>query len=114
MTNPVCEINGTTYEFARTLRVAYEVQNRNNHKPYTEVFSSIGDMTIEKQIEMLYVAFKIANPEVAKTFTDVMFREYYLDHYSVNEVLEQLKQVISGVLGKDISDVNDKSDEGNE
>lgn len=105
------EINGKSYELARTLRVAYEVQNRNNHKSYMEVFSTIDQMTIEQQIGILYVAFKIANPDDAKTFTGIMFQEYCLDHFNLKEIMQHLKYVISGVLGKDLQE---DETEGNE
>lgn len=108
------EINGTSYELARTLRVAYEVQGRHNHKSYMEIFSNIDKMTIEEQIEILYVAFKIANPDVAKTFTALMFQEYCLDHFNLNEIMGQLNDVISGVLGKELTTVEDSEQpEGN-
>lgn len=109
------EINGTSYELARTLRVAYNVQSCNNHKSYMEIFSSIDQMPIEKQIEILYVAFKIANPDTAKTFTSLMFQEYCLDHYNLNQIMEFLSYVISGVLGKEVK-MTDSTEvaEGNE
>lgn len=105
------EINGKSYDLARTLRVAYEVQNRNNHKSYMEIFSTIDKMTIEQQIEILYVAFKIANPDDAKTFTSVMFQEYCLDNFNLSEIMQHLNYVISGVLGKELQE---PENEGNE
>lgn len=113
MKTSTIEINGTSYSLATTLRVAYDVQGKHNHKSYMEIFSRINEMTLEEQIDILYVAFKIENPEVAKTFTPVMFREYYLDHYNVNDIMQQLNGVISGVLGKDLDEIAEGS-EGNE
>lgn len=95
-------IHETEYDLAATLRVAYEIQNKHNHESYMKIFSRINEMTLEQQIDILYVAFKIANPEVAKTFTGMMFREYYLDNYTVSDVMDQMNGVISGILGKDL------------
>lgn len=99
--NPVTNINGAEYELSTKLMVAYKVQGYNNHKPYTEVFQSIGDMTIEKQIEILYAAFQVANPEVAKEITQKVFFEYYMNNYNLKQMMSQLQDVIKGVLGED-------------
>lgn len=101
MKMPVTTINGVEYNLDTTLRVAYQAQGANNHKPYSEVFQNIGDMMLEKQIEILYLAFKVANPEMAQTFTQQMFLNYYLEHYNLKEVMNQLQGVIKGVLGSD-------------
>lgn len=104
MNIPTVQINGTEYTLDTTLRVAYQVQGMNNHRPYSKVFEELGDMTLEKQIEILYVAFKVANPEIAQTFTQMMFFNYYLEHFNLKEVMAQLKAVIKGVLGEDDED----------
>ena len=51
---------GTDFPLATTLRVAYNVQGQHNHKPYTEVFKDIGDMTVEDQLGIIYCSFKCA------------------------------------------------------
>lgn len=115
MLKTTIEINGVTYDFATTLRVAYEVQKKNSHKSYMEIFSGLNEMKLEDQIGILYTAFKLANPEIAKTMTDVMFREYYLDNYTVQDMMDNLKGVISGILGTNIEELEDSEDqkEGN-
>ena len=45
---------GTDFPLATTLRVAYNVQGQHNHKPYTEVFKDIGDMTVEDQLGIIW------------------------------------------------------------
>lgn len=109
MYNPTVAINGVEYPLDTTLRVAYHVQGMNNHKPYSKVFEELGDMTLEKQIEILYVAFRIANPEVAKTFTQLMFFNYYIENFNLKEVMAQLKGVIKGVLGEDSDEDGDEA-----
>ncbi len=105
---PTVQINGVDYPLDTTLRVAYKVQGMNNHKPYSKVFEELGDMLLEKQIEILYVAFQIANPEFAREFTQSMFFNYYLEHFNLKEVMAQLKSVVQGVLGE-----SDEEPQGN-
>lgn len=101
MNVPVTIINGTEYPLDSTLRVAYKVQGANDHKPYSKIFSEMGDMTLEKQIEILWLAFQIANPDVAKTMGQMNFLNYYLEHFTLKEVMNQLQAVIKNVLGED-------------
>lgn len=120
MSKPCTIINGREYSLATNLRVAYELQGCNNHKPYTEVFKEIGDMTLEKQLEMLYVAFKVANPDVALTLSKNDFCNYYYDHYNLGDMMNQLQGVIRGITGEDepstdqtANDENQETSEGN-
>ena len=103
-------INNTEYELATTLRVAYKVQGQHNHKPYTEVFKSIGDMTLEDQIGILYAAFACANPDQAKFISRQIFLDYYLDNYTLTQVMEQLQAVIEGITGAPKSSEDASSD----
>ena len=93
-------INGTEYPLATTLRVAYKVQGQHNHAPYTQVFEKLGEMTLEDQIGILYAAFEVANPEQAKFITKKAFLDEYLDNYNLTEVMDQLKAVVEGIMGK--------------
>lgn len=101
-------INGSEYTLACTLRVAYELQGQHNHKPYSEILSSVGEMTLEQQIDVLYIAFRVGNPEIAKTFTREMFRSYLLDHAEFNTMvlIKLIKKVIAGILGKELPEVD--------
>lgn len=112
MNKPVTIINGTEYPLATTLRVAYEAQGCNNHKPYTEVFKSIGDMTLEKQLEILYISFKVANPELALTLTKQDFLNYYYDHFNLGEMMMQLQGVIKGITGSGDEDTEAEQPQG--
>lgn len=94
----VC-INGTDYPLATTLRVAYKVQGQHNHKAYSKVFAEIGDMTLEDQIGILFAAFQVANPEVK--MTQQQFLDYYLDNFNLKVVMDQVKEVIQGIMGVD-------------
>lgn len=100
-------INGTEYNLAGNLRVAYMLQNQHNHEAYSKILARVGEMTLEEQINVLYVAFKVANPKVAETFTNEMFKQYILDHEEFNAMvlLNKIKAVISGILGKDLSEL---------
>lgn len=100
----VINYKGTEYELSSSLRVAYKIQGQNGHKSYTEVFRSITTMPIEQQIYILYVAFAIANPEDAKKTTQAEFLDYFLDTYNVGQLMDMLNEVISGILGKELTD----------
>ena len=93
----IVTINGADYSLATTLRVAYKVQGRHNHKPYSKVFSEIGDMTLEDQIGILYAAFQVANPEVA--MKQDQFLNHYLDNYNLKVLMDQVKEVVQGIMG---------------
>ena len=99
-------LNGIEYTLASNLRVAYVLQNQHNHESYSSILSRIGEMPLEQQIDVLYAAFQIANPETAKTFTREMFRMYVLDHdeFNASVILNIIKDIISGILGKKLPD----------
>ena len=102
-------LNGMEYNLASNLRVAYELQGQHNHTPYSKILSEIGEMCIEQQIDFLYLAFKIANEDVARTFTKEMFRSYIFDHAEFNTkyLLTLIKDVIAGILGKELPDIDE-------
>ena len=101
MNAPTTVLNGIEYPLNTTLRVAFEAQKANNHKPYIEVFKNIESMMLEKQIEILYLAFRLANPEAAKTYPQQMFLDYYLENFTLKQVMDQLTGVISRIMGDD-------------
>lgn len=112
---PTVIINGTEYALSTKLRVAYKVQGQHSHKPYTEIFQSLNDMTIEQQVNILYAAFEVSNPEAARNITKQMFLDHYLDNSDISEVMSQLQDVIGGILGKDLKEeVEKKSEDGDE
>ena len=105
-------LNGNEYPLACNLRVAYVLQNQHNHESYSSILSRVGEMPLEQQIDVLYAAFQIANPETAKTFTREMFRTYILDHDEFNAyvILNMIKGIVSGILGKELSNEDTSSE----
>ena len=99
-------LNGNEYPMACNLRVAYTLQNQHNHESYSSILSRVGEMPLEQQIDVVYAAFQIANPDTAKTFTREMFRMYVLDHdeFNASVILNIIKDIISGILGKKLPD----------
>ena len=93
----IVSINGVDYSLATTLRVAYKVQGQHNHKAYSKVFAEIGDMSLEDQIGILFAAFQVANPEVK--LTQPQFLDHYLDNYNLKVLMDQVKEVIQGIMG---------------
>lgn len=109
------QINGMEYQLARNLRVAYMLQNQHNHEAYSTLLAKIGDMPIEQQIDFLYIAFQVANPDEAKRISKDMFRICILDDntFTVTKLMELVMDIISGILGKDINadDIDENPDE---
>lgn len=106
-------INGVEYPLATTLRVAYLVQGQHNHKPYTEVFKDIGDMSIEDQIGIIYCAFKCANTDSTVIIPKQNFIDYYLDNFTLKEVINQLQEIVKGIMGEDLAEEGVPANEGN-
>lgn len=90
---------GTDFPLATTLRVAYNVQGQHNHKPYTEVFKNIGDMTVEDQLGIIYCSFKCANPDTIVTRDQL--QNYLLDNMNLKDMLDVLQGIIKGIMGTD-------------
>lgn len=86
---------GQDYEMAETLRVAYKIQELNNHKPYTQVFKEMGEMTIERQIKILYAAFSLANPGVA---SELEFQNYCLDNMGMEQFTSALEELVNALM----------------
>lgn len=104
---------GQEYALSNKLRVAYRVQGQHDHKPYTEVFSGVGDMPIEDQIGIIYESFWCANPEARDKISRQQFLEEYLDRYDVKALMEQLKEIIQGIMGVKDDDLNAAASESN-
>ena len=106
-------INGVEYPLATTLRVAYLVQGQHNHRPYAEVFKGIGDMAIEDQIGIIYCAFKCANTDSTVIMPKQNFIDYYLDNFTLKEVINQLQEIVKGIMGEDLIEEDVPANEGN-
>lgn len=103
-------INGREYPLSATLRVAYKIQGQHNHKSYIHIFSEVGEMPVEQQINILWAAFEVANPEEAKTLTQVGFLNYCLDNMQLKDLTDLLKRIFSVMMGQDL----DKAEEAGE
>lgn len=96
------ELNGREYPLAANLRVAYEVQGQHNHKPYAELFKTLGDMTVEDQIGIVYASFKVANRDDAKAaWTREVFKEYCLDNYNIKDLMDKMQGIIACIMGEE-------------
>ena len=92
-------LDGCEYELATTLRVAYKLQGYNNHKSYLEIFQNIGEMTLEKQIEILYTAFEVANPSEIDRWNKTTFLNCVLDNYNASQMLHLIEGVTTAIMG---------------
>lgn len=104
---------GQEYALSNKLRVAYRVQGQHDHKPYTEVFSGVGDMPIEDQIGIIYESLWCANPEARDQISRQQFLEEYLDKYDVKTLMEQLREIIQGIMGVKDDDLAVAASEAN-
>lgn len=106
---PVIQIDGVDYPLATTLRVAYKIQGMNEHKPYSQVFQDLAEMTVEKQIDIVYAAFTCANSEHSSIMDNQQFRDYCFDHMNLKDLMDILQQVVKAILGDD-EDTNNSGD----
>ena len=104
------KIKEIEYPLATTLRVAYKVQGQHNHKPYTEVFKSIGEMHLEDQIGILYAAFECANPTEVFKIKRQDFLDAYLDTYNLKVMMKHIQDVIKGIMGEDFFEEADNAE----
>lgn len=99
-------IRGNEYELATTLRVAYNIQGQHNHRSYIEIFEDIDKMTLEQQIGIVYASFQAANPDSSKLIKQSDFLNEFLDNYNLTELMKYVKDIIAGIMGKDLEDDN--------
>lgn len=99
-------IRGNEYELATTLRVAYNIQGQHNHRSYIDIFEEIDKMTLEQQIGIVYAAFQAANPDSSKLIKQSDFLNEFLDNYNLTELMKYVKDIIAGIMGKDLEDIN--------
>lgn len=83
------------YPMSDTLRVAYKMQSAFGHKPYMSIFSSMGELPVEKQIQILFIAFDMANP--GKT-TQLEFTEYCLDNLGMQQFMDALEELMDSIM----------------
>ena len=107
-------IRGNEYELATTLRVAYIIQGQHNHKSYIDIFEEIDKMTLEQQIGIVYAAFQAANPDDAKLIKQNDFLNDFLDNYNLSELMKYVKDIIAGIMGRDLPEVEPSGTEEGE
>ncbi len=103
-------LDGKTYSLATNMRVAYEIQNCNNHTSYKDVFSRIGDMTIEEQIQIVYCAYSVANKNADIKLSEKQFLHTYLDDVdqNLNSLMTTIKAIVSGIMGKSLDETGEE------
>lgn len=95
------KIGDNEYILATTLRVAYILQGMNNHKSYLDIFKEIDKLTLEKQIEFMYAAYTVATPE---SISKEEFLNVCLDNLNLSDIMKCIKDIISGITGKNIDE----------
>lgn len=105
------KIGDEEFNFATTLRVAYKIQGYNNHTSYTKIFREITEATVEKQVEILYAAFQIAEPVKSLSYKQQDFLAFVLDNCSTRELMSVLTDILMGITGATEADIDDEDDE---
>lgn len=108
------KFQGEEYELSSKLKVAFLIQKAFNHKPYTEVFREVGTLGIDRQIEIIWLAFKEENPEVAIGLSLTKFQEGLFEESNVTYIYEALTGVIEGIMyhGMSEEEIEEKKMEG--
>lgn len=91
-----------TYELSKRLRVAYKIQGAHAHKSYQQVFEGIGDMGLEKQIEIIFYSFQDANP--TSDINKQQFTELFLDNYGLAQLMTLLGEIVEGITYNGMSE----------
>lgn len=108
------KFQGEEYELSSKLKVAFLIQKAFNHKPYTEVFREVGTLGIDRQIEIIWLAFREENPEVAIGLSLTKFQEGLFEESNVTYIYEALTGVIEGIMyhGMSEEEIEEKKMEG--
>ena len=97
----VIKFQGQDYEVATTLRVAFTIQSRFNHKPYMQIFQDIQNMPLEEQVRMLFVAFDLKNPN---TVTEKQFLDEVLDNWNLYMITTNVANLIESITFNGMSE----------
>lgn len=85
-------------KLASTLRVAFNVQSKFGHKPYMEIFAGINDLGVDKQITILYEAYKVANRDEETKLSEVEFLNEILDNIGAVELTLLLSELVNSIM----------------
>lgn len=85
-------------KLASTLRVAFNVQSKFGHKPYMEIFAGINDLGVDKQITILYEAYKVANRDEETKLSEVEFLNEILDNMGAVELTLLLTELVNSIM----------------
>lgn len=85
-------------KLASTLRVAFNVQSKFGHKPYMEIFAGINDLGVDKQITILYEAYKVANRDEETKLSEVEFLNEVLDNIGAVELTLLLSELVNSIM----------------
>ena len=85
-------------KLASTLRVAFNVQSKFGHKPYMEIFAGINDLGVDKQITILYEAYKVANRDEETKLSEVEFLNEILDNIGAVELTLLLTELVNSIM----------------
>ena len=90
------KIAGKHYELADTLRVVYSLKDITGAKSMQEALSSLAKLDLDKQIKLLYAAYKAAKTNPAMSLD--AFRDLLIDNCGVFAVTNMVNDLANGLL----------------
>lgn len=90
------KIGNKTYEFADTLRVVYALKDITGAKSLKEALESITRLDVDGQLQLLYVAHKVAAKEAA--CTQEAFVNEVLDNMGVFAITDLVNNLANGLM----------------
>lgn len=90
------KIGNKTYEFADTLRVVYALKDITGAKSLKEALESITRLDVDGQLQLLYVAHKVAVKEAA--CTQEAFVDEVLDNMGVFAITDLVNNLANGLM----------------
>ena len=98
MNEVTIKVKDQEVKLASTLRVAFNVQSKFGHKPYMEIFAGINDLGVDKQITILYEAYKVANRDEETKLSEVEFLNEILDNIGAVELTLLLSELVNSIM----------------
>jgi hypothetical protein len=90
------KIAGKPYEFADTLRVAYELRNVTGANGIQEALNAVRNLGFDGQLDLLYASYKVANKEKAMSRDE--FYDFLLDNAGVMIIGDIASKIIDSLV----------------
>ena len=96
------KIGSDIFQLSHSLRVAYALQKEHGNKPYMQILETIADMPIEKQISLLYISHKVAEP--GSPVTQKEFMDMVLDELGLHQIMDIISELVNSMMYKGLTE----------